>query len=493
MSSAQTRQMQALLDAKKNKTYDTGGKQKLTPFVSNKPNTSNLKSFDVNKYATDGKASGAAAITAPGAITTGAGANLTKPSPTILGTGSNPGYTPTPLGNTKAAPSTGGGYTPPRNTGGGGSPSPQAPQASQQSTDSSTTLIGGQEVPQDQPQLETNVGSGGGGGSVGQSVSQIRNDYASASVQDQATMAAMMEGMLSYIDKMGGDLTAQIRGQMGMDDPETANAIAMIRREAEGFHKEMLEDLNSKGLVQSGIYAEAKSRLAESQGMNVSNFVAQRFGDLQSQLNSAMMNIGQMRTGAMSSGMGMVNQNLMADRSTQAQLGMQGLSAELTARGQDMQQNQWGQTFDWQKSTDTRNFGYQQATDTRNFDYTQQRDAVGDKQFGQSLSASRASSGAGNSLGWAQFGAQQDASKRYDQQYAYDAGNQFVASYGSPKTPQEYQSTLAMLDANPMFQDPATKDYIVSQIVKPQVAQPMSRTQPSQMAGASRFFVPGRR
>jgi len=334
---------------------------------------------------------------------------------------------------------------------------------SQQSVGSNTQVIGGN-VSNEPEWLTTDIsgkpasGEGQGGG-LSQSFGSVRADYANASVQDQATMTAMMEGMLSYIDKMGGDLTNQIRGQMGMDDPETANAIAMIKREAESMHKEMLEDLNSKGLVQSGIYAEAKSRLAESQGMNVSNFVAQRFGDLQGQLNSAMMNIGQMRISAMSSGMGMVNQNLMQDRTQQAQMGMQNLSNEITTRGQDMQNNQWGQSFDWQKSTDQRNFGY-----------TQERDAVGDAQFGQSLAASKASAGAGNSLGWAQFGAQQDASQKYDQQYAYDAGNQFVANYGSPKTAQEYQSVMNSINANPMFQDPATKDYIISQIVKPQMA-----------------------
>jgi len=355
-------------------------------------------------------------------------------------------YTPTP------AKTTSGGGTPrPTNiSGNGGTPAPQpgAPQPGVvESTAPEWLNTGG-----------PTAGNGGGGG--GADFNSVRQDYANASTEDRATMAAMMEGMLSYIDQMGGQLTSQIKSQMGMDDPETANAIAMIRREAETMHKEMLEDLNAKGLVQSGIYAEAKSRLAESQGMNVSNFVAQRFGDLQSQLNSAMMNIGQMRTQAMSSGMGMVNQNLMADRTQQASMGMQNLSNQLTQRGQDLQNNQWGQSFDWQKQTDQRNFGY-----------TQQRDAVSDQQFGQSLSASQASSGAGNSLGWANFNAEQQASQQYNQQTAYDNANNFLATNSNPATPEEYQRAIQAVNANPMFQDPNTKNYILSQIVKPQQTQ----------------------
>ena len=482
MASAQTKQMQALLKAKQSGTYNTSKPKQVSGspvYVKpTAPKPPTLPAIGSKANFTPGLATGISAsnskpkpttVSAPAKTPTYASA-----SATTIGRGaSDPTYyAPGSLGNQKVGNNSGGGgggYTPSRNS------SPQAPQSSQQAPQVQET------TPPDWIPTDTTgkPADGLGGGGVAQAYANTRNDFANASLEDRATMAAMMEGMLSYIDQMGGDLTNQIRSQMGMDDPETANAIAMIRREADMLHKEMLEDLNSKGLVQSGIYAEAKSRLAESQGMNVSNFVAQRFGDLQGQLNSAMMNIGQMRTQAMSSNMGMVNQNLMNDRTQQAQMGMQNLSNQITTRGQDMQQNQWNQTFDWQKSTDNRDFGY-----------TQQRDAVGDSQFGQSLAASRASggSGSGNSLGWAQFNAEMGASQRYDQQESYNAGNQFVADYGHPTNSQEYQQVMARINANPMFQDPQTKDYIISQIVKPQTAPPRGN---SNLAPMSKFYTPG--
>lgn len=356
------------------------------------------------------------------------------------------------LMNAPAKPATSGGggssYTPARSTsniaGNGGTPKP----AGQPDLDWLNT-------PQETAapewlQTEGPQYTGGGGG-----FDSVMSDYRNASAQDQATMAAMMESMLSYIDSTGNQLMNQIRSQMGMDDPETANAIAMIKREAELYHKEMLEDLNAKGLVQSGIYAEAKARIMESQGMNVSNFVAQRFGDLQNQLNSAMMNLANMRVGAMGQNLGIMNQNLLADRTQQAQMGMQNLSNELTRRGQDMSQNQWAQTFDWQKSTDTRNFGYQQ-----------QRDAVGDQQFNQSLAASR-SSGGGGGLTPNQAWEQQVYADQLGRQ-DFGAAQQYVAAFGKPATMEEYNRTVANLNYDPMFSNnPQLKEYVLSNIQKP--------------------------
>lgn len=295
-------------------------------------------------------------------------------------------------------------------------------------------------------------GGGGGGGGFG----GLRNDYAAASAGDKAEMAAMMSGMLSYIDQLGSQVMGQIRSQMGMDDPETANAIAMIREEADSIYKEMLEDLNAKGLVQSGIYAEAQDRITKNQGMQVSNFVAQRFGDLQNQLNQAMMSIGQMKTGAMSSNIGMVNSSNMNDRNTMANIGVAGLQNATTQRGQDIQNSQFSQNFDWQKSVDTRNFGY-----------GQERDAIGDQQFSQQLGAQYAGNGGG--LSWEQQ--QGNLANQYE---AYNNAEQFIQTYGQPKTPEEYAQVIRRIDMNPLFGEnvsPGIKDYVKNSIKQPTTTQ----------------------
>ena len=361
------------------------------------------------------------------------------------------------LMNAPAKPATSGGggssYTPSRSTsniaGNGGTPKP-AGQADLDWLNTPQETAAPEWLQTEGPQYT----SGGGGG-----FNDVMSTFRNSSIQDQADIAAMMESTLAYIDANGKQIMDQIRGQMGMDDPETANAIAMIKREAERYHKEMLEDLNAKGLVQSGIYAEAKSRIMESQGMNVSNFVAQRFGDLQNQLNSAMMNLTNMRVGVMGQNLSMVNQNMLTNRTTEAQMGMQNLSNELTRRGQDLSQNQWAQTFDWQKSTDQRNFGYQQ-----------QRDAIGDQQFNQSLAASRSSGGGGGltpNQAWEQR-VYADQLNRQD----FGAAQQYVAAFGKPATMEEYNRTIANLNYDPMFaNNPQLKEYAMANIQKPAPTQ----------------------
>lgn len=345
-------------------------------------------------------------------------------------------------------------YTPPKTT---TEPKVNTPQPSNQGkpqtgSASNNFIVTGKNQPTDLPiqTQEPSMKGGGGGGFTG-----IRNDYASASAGDKAEMAAMMEGMLTYIDQMGGTVMNQIKGQMGMDDPETANAIAMIKQEADTIYKEMLEDLNSKGLVQSGIYAEAQDRIAKSQGMQVSNFVAQRFGDLQNQLNQAMMSIGQMRVSAMSNNMGMMNSNNMNDRNTMASIGMQGLQNDTQVRGQNIQNQQFQQSFDWQKQVDD-----------RNFDYGQQRDLVGDQQFGQQLAASGV--GSGNNLAAQQFQYMKDQDALYNRNEGFKVAQQIVAN--PPKTDAEYATLQYQISYNPMLQDPEVKAYLQNAIQKP-VAQ----------------------
>ena len=126
-------------------------------------------------------------------------------------------------------------------------------------------------------------------------------------------------------------------------------ALGVIRQEAERMRNDSLEDLNARGLVQSGVYAEALSRLNSGELTSIQQTIAGQFGDLQNQLNNAMMSLAQSRIQALSGSQGMLNNMLINDRGTQAQLGMEGLGLGLEQRGQDLQNNQFyaGQQNQW--------------------------------------------------------------------------------------------------------------------------------------------------
>jgi hypothetical protein len=121
------------------------------------------------------------------------------------------------------------------------------------------------------------------------------------------------------------------------------NAIKLIRDEAERMRKETLEELNARGLVQSGVYARALADTNTNELSQVQSAVASRFGDLQTQLNNALMSLAQTRIAALGA-----NQNATVGMMTNTQnnilnAGLAGLNSSITMRGQDIQNNQFNQ------------------------------------------------------------------------------------------------------------------------------------------------------
>jgi hypothetical protein len=250
-------------------------------------------------------------------------------------------------------------------------------------------------------------------GNVMDSVRDIGRQYAQQSDEHAAAVAAQYTQMVGLLDQLEAQIVGQIRSQMNGDDPGLQAAIGVIKEEAARMRDEALEDLNARGLVQSGVYAESLSRLQKNELTAVQQTIAGQFNDLQTQLNNAMMSMAQARVSALSGHQSQLNSMLQADRNTQANLGMQGVGLGLEQRGQDLQnnqyysglQNQWG-IANMQNQTDLygMNLGaytdqYKTNTSRDIANMQNQTDIYGiDKNYAASIYGSNRSSGSGNSI-----------------------------------------------------------------------------------------------
>jgi two-component sensor histidine kinase len=250
-------------------------------------------------------------------------------------------------------------------------------------------------------------------GNVMDSVRDIGRQYAQQSDEHAAAVAAQYTQMVGLLDQLEAQIVGQIRSQMNGDDPGLQAAIGVIKEEAARMRDEALEDLNARGLVQSGVYAESLSRLQKNELTSIQQTIAGQFNDLQTQLNNALMSMAQARVSALSGSQSQLNSMLQADRATQAQLGMQGVGYGLEERGQNLQdkqyyaglQNQWG-IANMQNQTDLYGMNLGAETDRYKTDKSwdianmqNQTDIYGiDKSYAASIyGANKSGSGSGSS------------------------------------------------------------------------------------------------
>lgn len=154
-------------------------------------------------------------------------------------------------------------------------------------------------------------------------------------------LAAQWEQMAAMLDGLQQQITDQITGQMRGDDPAMQEALRVIREEADRMRKETLDELNARGLVQSGVYAQALSDINNSQMTQSQAAIASRFGDLQNQLNNAIMSLAQTRIGALSAHQGAVTNMQMNTQQNVLQSGLAGLNAAVTMRDQSLRDQQF--------------------------------------------------------------------------------------------------------------------------------------------------------
>jgi len=127
----------------------------------------------------------------------------------------------------------------------------------------------------------------------------IQAEFMSYGPEGQAALAASYTQMINELNALETQLTGQIRSQMGEDDPQMIAAIGIIKEEAKKLQQSILEEMNQRGVVQSGLYYQAMENMNKGTMTEIQKMISSRVGDLQTQLNNAILNMAGIRSGIM--------------------------------------------------------------------------------------------------------------------------------------------------------------------------------------------------
>ncbi len=234
-----------------------------------------------------------------------------------------------------------GGYSGGNNVVGGGQPqSPGQPQGEQPQGWNIPDWLNGVPAWNGNPQQQVEQSAIDAGG-IMDMIGEMWGQYAGQSDEHAAAMAAQYTQMVDMLDALEAQIIGQIQGQMSGEDPGLQAAIGVIKEEAARMRDQSLEELNARGLVQSGVYAEMLDRLNKNELTGIQQAVAGQFSDLQTQLNNALMSLAQARIGALSGHQNQLNSMLINDRNVGANMNMQGIGYGLEAQGQQNQNRQY--------------------------------------------------------------------------------------------------------------------------------------------------------
>ncbi len=128
----------------------------------------------------------------------------------------------------------------------------------------------------------------------------MQAEFMQYGAEGQAALAASYTQMINELNALETQLTGQIRSQMGEDDPQMIAAIGIIKEEAKKLQQSILEEMNQRGVVQSGLYYQAMENMNKGTMTEIQKMISSRVGDLQTQLNNAILNMAGIRSGIMS-------------------------------------------------------------------------------------------------------------------------------------------------------------------------------------------------
>lgn len=175
-------------------------------------------------------------------------------------------------------------------------------------------------------------------------LASLQTEYAGYGAEAQAALAASYTQMMDSLQATENQLTSQIKSQMGADDPAMVAAIGVIKSEAKKLTEGLLEEMNQRGVVQSGLYAKAMENMNNNTMDEVQKTIATRVTDLQNQLNSALVNMANARISIMSTYQ--TNQAGMLSQQGQGivQIGLAGVNAKLKQAELQQQASMAGST-----------------------------------------------------------------------------------------------------------------------------------------------------
>ena len=189
---------------------------------------------------------------------------------------------------------------------------------------------------------------------------ELNQMVANASAEGQKYLAQAMNGFMTALDTAQGQMMSTFQEQMNGVDPATKAALDQIKESAQQYRKTMMEDLNRRGLLQSGIAVESDIQLNKNQLTAEQQLLAQRVSDLQNRMTSAMMQFTQSRLQAL-------QQYGLTGVEMASKAGDQQLSAFQAAMNQAMGQanlqqgaNQFNKTFEEGKNQFNQNLSENQ-------------------------------------------------------------------------------------------------------------------------------------
>ena len=200
----------------------------------------------------------------------------------------------------------------------------------------------------------------------------IQAEFMSYGPEGQAALAASYTQMINELNALETQLTGQIRSQMGEDDPQMVAAIGIIKEEANKLQQSLLEEMNQRGVVQSGLYYHAMENMNKGTMTEIQKMVSSRVGDLQTQLNNAILNMAGIRSGIMGN-----YQQSMANFQTSYMQGLNNLQIaglDATTQYQKMANDRYiaNQQRDYQMdiarlNAETQRYGYDKEYDIKKY------------------------------------------------------------------------------------------------------------------------------
>jgi len=172
--------------------------------------------------------------------------------------------------------------------------------------------------------------------------------------QNSVMIVSWMNQLLDSINQMEQQLMEQYRQQGSELDPATKAALDELRRDVELRRQTLMEELNRRGLLQSGIWLEEENRLNQGLLTSQERLLASRLSDIQNRINEAIQSFAQQRLNIM----GTAWQNEMANQQWAQQARLDTLQ---NLYAQQLDQSRWAAEY----GLDVAKFGLQREKAAR--------------------------------------------------------------------------------------------------------------------------------
>ena len=172
--------------------------------------------------------------------------------------------------------------------------------------------------------------------------------------QNSVMTVSWMNQLLDSINQMEQQLMEQYRQQGSELDPATKAALDELRRDVELRRQTLMEELNRRWLLQSGIWLEEENRLNQGLLTSQERLLASRLSDIQNRITEAMQNFAQQRMNIMGSAW----QNEMANQQWAQQARLDTLR---NLYAQQLDQSRWAAEY----GLDVAKFGLQREKAAR--------------------------------------------------------------------------------------------------------------------------------